>query len=187
MFWFCGPRTFLSCLWCAVAARCFFLFLFLSFFFRACVLARADLPSTFPSPVLQHPLPPPLLLLLLLCLGRRKHNTKQMPARTKRPPAGPPARRPARAQLFGARVVIGSSDGGPDGEEAPAGLADEIVSALPASTEYLVWVDSPESRKAARLAKLEIGVLGSLLGGGFKVRREERGWRGSGGRRCVFC
>eukprot|EP00903_Cladosiphon_okamuranus_P010610 g10034.t1 len=75
-------------------------------------------------------------------------------------------------QLLGAKVVIGSSDGGPDGEEAPAGLADEIVTALPASTEYLIWVDSPEARKAAKLAKLEIGVLGSLLGGGFKESLE---------------
>lgn len=66
-------------------------------------------------------------------------------------------------------MVIGSSDGGPDSEEPPAGLADEIVSALPASTEYLIWVDSPEGRKAEKAAKLEIGVLGSLLGGGFKV------------------
>ena len=66
-------------------------------------------------------------------------------------------------------MVIGSSDGGPDSEEPPAGLADEIVSALSASTEYLIWVDSPEGRKAEKLAKLEIGVLGSLLGGGFKV------------------
>ncbi|CAN0437808.1 unnamed protein product [Pylaiella littoralis] len=75
-------------------------------------------------------------------------------------------------QLLGAKVVIGSSDGGPSGEEAPAGLADEIVAALPDSSEYLIWVDSPEGRKASKLAKLEIGVLGSLLGGGFKESLE---------------
>ncbi|CAN0065177.1 unnamed protein product [Ectocarpus sp. 4 AP-2014] len=75
-------------------------------------------------------------------------------------------------QLLGAKVVIGSSDGGPDAEEAPPGLADEVVSALPASTDYLIWVDSPEARAAAKVAKLEIGVLGSLLGGGFKESLE---------------
>lgn len=64
-------------------------------------------------------------------------------------------------------MIIGSSDGGPGAEEAPAGLADEIVAALPGSSEYLIWVDSPEGRAAAKLAKLEIGVLGNL---GFKVR-----------------
>lgn len=76
-------------------------------------------------------------------------------------------------------MVVGSSDGGPDAEEAPPGLADEVVSALPASTDYLIWVDSPEARAAAKVAKLEIGVLGSLLGGGFKVG-------GGGGRLLSF-
>lgn len=69
---------------------------------------------------------------------------------------------------------MASSDGGPEGEEAPPGLADEIVSALPSSTEYLVWVDSPEGRTAARRAKAELGVIGGLFGGGFKV------WFGEG-------
>lgn len=66
-------------------------------------------------------------------------------------------------------MIVGSSDGGVDGEEAPPGLADEVVEFLPRSAEYLIWVDSPESRKAARIAKAEVGVLGNLLGQGFKV------------------
>lgn len=66
---------------------------------------------------------------------------------------------------------MGSSDGGLGGEEAPPGLADEIVSALSPSTEYLVWVDSPEGRKAAKRAKAEMGVIGGLFGGNFRVRR----------------
>ena len=65
-------------------------------------------------------------------------------------------------------MVVASSDGGPGNDEAPPGLADEIVSALSSSTEYLVWVDSPEGRKAARIAKAELGVIGGLFGG-FKV------------------
>ena len=72
-------------------------------------------------------------------------------------------------QLAGAKVVVGSSDGGPDAEEAPPGLADEIVTALPSETQYLVWVDSPEAREAGRLAKKDMGFLDGLLGGGFKV------------------
>lgn len=64
---------------------------------------------------------------------------------------------------------MGSSDGGPDAEEAPPGLADEIVTALPPETQYLVWVDSPEGREAGRLAKKDIGIIGGLLGEGFKV------------------
>lgn len=71
-------------------------------------------------------------------------------------------------QLEGAKVIVASSDGGIDGEEAPSGLADEIVEFLPRSAEYLIWVDSPESRAAARAAKAEIGVFGNLLGQGFK-------------------
>lgn len=66
--------------------------------------------------------------------------------------------------------MIGSSDGGPGNEEAPPGLADEMVNALPSSVQYLVWVDSPEGRKAAKTAKAEMGVLGGFFGGGFKVR-----------------
>lgn len=77
-------------------------------------------------------------------------------------------------------MIVGSSDGGLDGEEAPPGLADEVVEFLPPSAEYLIWVDSPESRKAARIAKAEIGVLGNLLGQGFKVSADTRqgapGW-----------
>lgn len=75
-------------------------------------------------------------------------------------------------QLAGAKVVVASSDGGPGNDEAPPGLADEIVSALSSSTEYLVWVDSPEGRKAARIAKSELGVIGGLFGGGFKESLE---------------
>ncbi|CAM9446561.1 unnamed protein product [Ascophyllum nodosum] len=75
-------------------------------------------------------------------------------------------------QLAGAKVVVGSSDGGPDAEEAPPGLADEIVTALPSETQYLVWVDSPEAREAGRLAKKDMGFLDGLLGGGFKESLE---------------
>lgn len=73
-------------------------------------------------------------------------------------------------------MIVVSSDGGPGAEEAPPGLADEVVEFLPRSAEYLILVDSPEGRAATRAAKAEIGVLGSLLGQGFKVRAD----RGSG-------
>lgn len=72
-------------------------------------------------------------------------------------------------KLGGAKVVVASSDGGPDGEEAPPGLANEVVQALSPSTEYLVWIDSPEGRAATKEAKAEVGFISGLLGQGLKV------------------
>lgn len=80
-----------------------------------------------------------------------------------------PAPNNAYVKLVGAKVVVASSDGGPDAEEGPPGLADEIVTALPPETQYLVWVDSPEGREAGSRAKKDIGIIGGLLGEGFKV------------------
>lgn len=77
-------------------------------------------------------------------------------------------------QLEGARVVVATSDGGPDGEEAPPRFAEEIVDAISPTIEYLIWVDTPEGRAATEEAKMEVGLFGRLTGQGFKVFTHSR-------------
>ncbi|CAM9599727.1 unnamed protein product [Discosporangium mesarthrocarpum] len=71
-------------------------------------------------------------------------------------------------QLAGAKVVVLTSDGGISGEEAPTGLVQEVVSSLPATVEYLLWVDSPEARAAFEEVRKEGGGLLDALFGGIK-------------------